>query len=192
MTMKQDLTNLPAAPQTVPRTTPTVFLPPFRIGLGDDTHRIDHAADYITLGGLRIPCGFGLVGHSDADVLLHAITDALLGAAALGDGFRDIGEIFPDTDPANQDRDSAEMLRIVSEQVRRASWQIGNLDCIVHAQQPKLQPHRTQIQERVAAILNIQREQVSIKAKTGEHVGPVGRLEAITATAVVLLVRGIY
>ncbi len=175
--------------QNVPATVSSFPSPPFRIGLGDDTHRTTTASDYITLGGLRIPCDFGLVGHSDADVLLHAITDAILGAAALGDGFRDIGEVFPDTDPANRNRDSAEMLRIVFERARQSGWQIGNLDCVIHAQKPKLQPFRTEIQERIASILNVQREQISIKAKTGEHVGPVGRLEAITATAVVLLIR---
>lgn len=124
-----------------------------------------------------------MVGHSDADVLLHAVTDALLGAAALGD----IGELFPDTDPANRGRDSADMLRRAWEIAARQGWRIGNLDCIVFAERPKLGPVKQAIRERLAAILAIAPEQVGVKAKTGEKVGPIGREEAIAAECVVLL-----
>jgi len=116
-------------------------------------------------------------------VLLHAVTDALLGAAALGD----IGQMFPDTDAANRGRDSAEMLAIAYEAVRKAGWRICNLDCVVAAQRPKLSPYREQICRRMAEILKIDAEQVGLKAKTGEGVGPVGREEAIGAQCVVLL-----
>lgn len=124
-----------------------------------------------------------MVGHSDADVLLHAVTDALLGAAALSD----IGELFPDTDPANKGRDSADMLRRAWETVARQGWRIGNLDCIVFAERPKLGTLKQAVRERLAAILAIAPEQVGVKAKTGEKVGPIGREEAIAAECVVLL-----
>ena len=124
-----------------------------------------------------------MVGHSDADVLLHAVTDALLGAAALGD----IGEMFPNTDPSNHRRDSADMLSLAHAQVTAAGFQIANLDCIVHAQRPKLGPHKDEIRRRITEILDIAAEQVGLKAKTGEQVGPVGREEAIEAHCVVLL-----
>ena len=166
-------------------------LPPIRVGLGDDTHRTDPNAKAMILGGCRIECGFGLIGHSDADVLLHAVTDALLGAAALGDGFGDIGECFPDTDPANCGRSSSEMLAMVWKMIRHSphSCRIVNLSCIIHAQRPKIQPYRAAIRRCIAEILGITLDQVSISAKTGELVGPVGCGEAITATAVVLLAR---
>ena len=135
------------------------------------------------LGGVDVPHGYGLVGHSDADVLLHAVTDALLGAAALGD----IGEMFPDTDPANRGRDSAEMLAEAAQRVAAAGYRIANLDCIVFAQQPKLSPYKDPIRRRIAEILGIDVGQVGLKAKTGEGVGPIGREEAVSAECVVLL-----
>jgi 2-C-methyl-D-erythritol 2,4-cyclodiphosphate synthase len=122
-------------------------------------------------------------GHSDADALLHAVTDALLGAAALGD----IGEMFPDTDPANRGRDSADMLRRALEVVTEAGWQIGNLDCIVFVQRPKLGPHKWAIRRRLAEILQIHPDRIGVKAKTGEGVGPIGREEVIAAECVALL-----
>jgi 2-C-methyl-D-erythritol 2,4-cyclodiphosphate synthase len=125
------------------------------------------------------------VGHSDADVLLHAITDAVLGAAALGD----IGELFPDTEPENRGRDSADMLRRAYDRVREHGYQIVNLDCIVFAQRPKLSPHKEAIQERVAEILQITSDCVAVKAKTGEGVDAVGREEAIMAQCVALVER---
>ena len=153
-----------------------------RIGIGHDTHRLDRGGP-LRLGGLKIEHDQHLVGHSDADVLLHAITDALLGAAALGD----IGELFPNTAEENRGRDSAEMLRIAYQRVRQSGYQIVNLDCIVFAQRPKLSPHKQAIREKIAAILQIDVEQVGVKAKTGEAVGPVGREEAMQAECVSLL-----
>lgn len=150
-----------------------------RIGLGEDTHRLIEGGPLV-LGGLQIPHDQQAVGHSDADALLHAVTDALLGAAALGD----IGELFPDTDPVNRGRDSAEMLRLAYEQVRSAGWQIVNLDVVVHLQRPKLAPYKQALRTRVAEILAIATEQVGLKAKTGEGVGPVGREEAIVVRCV--------
>ena len=135
------------------------------------------------LGGVEIPHEAHLVGHSDADVLLHALTDALLGAAALGD----IGELFPDTDPANQDRDSGEMLQAAAREMRAAGYTIANVDCIVFAQRPKLSLHKRAIRESIARLLAIDVEQVSVKAKTGERVGPVGREEAIQAECIALI-----
>jgi 2-C-methyl-D-erythritol 2,4-cyclodiphosphate synthase len=154
-----------------------------RVGIGHDTHRL-RAGSSIRLGGIEIPHDRELVGHSDADVLLHAATDALLGAAGLGD----IGELFPDTDPANRGRDSAEMLVAAREAVAEAGWQIANLDCIVHAQRPRLSAYKQAMRRRIAEILQIAPEQIGVKAKTGEQVGPVGREEAIEAQCVVLLV----
>jgi 2-C-methyl-D-erythritol 2,4-cyclodiphosphate synthase len=126
-----------------------------------------------------------MIGHSDADVLLHAITDALLGAAALGD----IGQMFPDTDPLNQGRDSADMLRTALDDILALGWQIANLDCIVFAQRPKLLMHRQTIRERLAEILDIEIERIGLQAKTGEGIGIIGREEAISAECVVLLER---
>ena len=123
------------------------------------------------------------VGHSDADVLLHAITDALLGAVALGD----IGELFPDTDETNRGRDSAEMLRLAYQRVVEANYQVANLDCIVFAQRPKLSMYKLAMRERIAAILEISPAAVGVKAKTGEGVDSVGQEEAIMAQCVVLL-----
>jgi 2-C-methyl-D-erythritol 2,4-cyclodiphosphate synthase len=139
--------------------------------------------EVLRLGGLDIPHDRRSVGHSDADVLLHAVTDALLGAASLGD----IGELFPDTDPANRGRDSAEMLRAALERVRHAGYRILNLDCIVFAQRPKLSPYKDALRSRIASLLDVDAENVGVKAKTGELVGPVGRQEAIMAECVVLL-----
>ena len=135
------------------------------------------------LGGIDIAHDRQLVGHSDADVLLHAVTDALLGAAALGD----IGQLFPDTDPDNQDRDSAEMLQAAYDEVTRSGWTLANLDCIVFAQRPKIGPHCTAIRRRIAQILQVEPNQIGLKAKTGEHIGPVGQEEIIAAQCVALL-----
>ncbi|MEN6498579.1 MAG: 2-C-methyl-D-erythritol 2,4-cyclodiphosphate synthase [Thermoguttaceae bacterium] len=153
-----------------------------RVGIGHDTHRLRPGGP-LRIGGIDVPHDREMVGHSDADVLLHAVTDALLGAAALND----IGELFPDTDPANKGRDSADMLRRAWETVARQGWRIGNLDCIVFAERPKLGPLKQAMRERLAAILAIAPEQVGVKAKTGEKVGPIGREEAIAAECVVLL-----
>jgi len=135
------------------------------------------------LGGIDIPHDQQAVGHSDADVLLHALTDALLGAAALGD----IGEMFPDTDPANKGRDSAEMLRAAREAVVRAGWRVGNCDCTVFAERPRLTPHKQAMRQRLAAILQIEPDRIGLKAKTGEQIGAVGRGEIIAAQCVALI-----
>jgi 2-C-methyl-D-erythritol 2,4-cyclodiphosphate synthase len=155
---------------------------PFRIGLGHDTHRLEPGGPLV-LGGLAIDHDRRAVGHSDADVLLHAITDAILGAAALGD----IGELFPDTDPANRGRDSAEMLAAAAARLASAGWVIGNLDCVIFAQRPKILPHRERMRERIAAILGLGVDQVGLKAKTGEAVGPIGEQQAIAAECVALI-----
>ena len=155
-----------------------------RIGLGHDTHRLG-PGDGLVLGGITIPHDRQALGHSDADVLLHAITDALLGAAALGD----IGEMFPDTDPANKGRDSAGMLAAAAGRLAAAGWRIVNLDCVIFAQRPKILPHRERMRERIAAILDLGIEAVWLKAKTGEGVGPIGSEQAIAAECVVLIER---
>jgi 2-C-methyl-D-erythritol 2,4-cyclodiphosphate synthase len=157
---------------------------PFRVGLGHDTHRLGDGGP-LRLGGIDIPHSKHAIGHSDADPLLHAITDALLGGAALGD----IGQMFPDTDPANRGRDSAEMLRLAYAEVLASGYTIGNIDCVVFAQKPKIGPHREAICRRIAAILKIDPQQVGVKAKTGELVGPIGREEAIAAECVALLTK---
>lgn len=155
-----------------------------RIGIGHDTHRVKPGGP-LKLGGLEIPFDFSLDGHSDADVLLHAITDALLGAAGRGD----IGEMFPDTDPGNLGRDSAEMLGRAWELIQQSGYQLVNLDCIVFAQQPKLSPYKSAIATRIAGILGVDPAQVNIKAKTGEKVGPLGLLEIMQAECVALLAQ---
>ena len=135
------------------------------------------------MGGIDIPHDRESVGHSDADVLLHALTDALLGAAALGD----IGEMFPDTDPANRGRDSAQMLSAARDAVVKAGWRVVNCDCIVLAEQPRLGPYKEAIRRRLAEILEIGPEQIGLKAKTGEQTGQIGRQEIIAAQCVALL-----
>ena len=155
-----------------------------RVGIGHDTHRLGPGGP-LRLGGIDVPHVSHAIGHSDADVLLHAITDALLGASSLGD----IGELFPDTSAENKGRDSAEMLALAYERVKQAGYTIVNLDCIVFAQKPKLSPVKQTIRERIAAILAIDVDQVGLKAKTGESVDAVGREEAIQSQCVVLLTK---
>jgi 2-C-methyl-D-erythritol 2,4-cyclodiphosphate synthase len=133
-----------------------------------------------------VPHDRQLIGHSDADVLLHAVTDALLGAAALPD----IGQLFPNTDEDNRNRDSAEMLSEVAAKVADAGYRVVNLDCVVAAERPKLADYKDAIRHRIAGLLGISPHQVGLKAKTGEGVGPVGREEAIEARCVVLLESG--
>jgi 2-C-methyl-D-erythritol 2,4-cyclodiphosphate synthase len=130
-----------------------------------------------------VPAATQAVGHSDADVLLHALTDALLGASSLGD----IGEMFPNTDPANRGRDSGDMLSLAWQVVREQGFRIVNLDCIVFLQEPKLSAYKLPIRQRIAELLELPIDRVGVKAKTGEAVGPVGRQEAIMAECVVLL-----
>jgi 2-C-methyl-D-erythritol 2,4-cyclodiphosphate synthase len=152
------------------------------VGIGHDTHRLAEGGP-LRLGGIDIQHDKHLVGHSDADVLLHAITDALLGAASLPD----IGELFPDTDDSNRGRDSVDMLRLAYEKVQKAGFQIVNLDCIVFAQRPKLSPHKPAMRTHIAQLLNIAPEQVGLKAKTGEEVDAVGHSLAMQAQCVALL-----
>ena len=159
-------------------------IPSLRVGIGHDTHRLEPGGP-LRLGGVDIEFDQHLAGFSDADVLLHAIIDALLGAACLGD----IGDMFPNNDEANRDRDSAEMLAAAYERVREIGLSIANLDCTLFAEAPKLVNHKEAIRQRVANILVIESLQVSVKAKTGEGVGSVGRGEAIQAQCVVLLTK---
>lgn len=158
--------------------------PSFRVGLGHDTHRLVSGLPLV-IGGVRIEHSAGLDGHSDADVLLHAITDALLGAAGLGD----IGELFPDTDPQFRGADSAIFLVEALRQVKDKGWQPVNLDCTVHAQRPKLSAYKLLIKKKVADFLGLPEDAVNVKAKTGERVGPIGREEAMSADAIVLVER---
>ncbi|MCY2966373.1 MAG: 2-C-methyl-D-erythritol 2,4-cyclodiphosphate synthase [Planctomycetota bacterium] len=156
----------------------------YRVGLGHDTHRLVTGRALI-IGGVRIEFDRGLDGHSDADILLHAITDAVLGAAGLGD----IGDAFPDTDPANKGLDSAIFLNAALDRVKGLGWSPVNLDCTIFAQRPKLVPYKSAIRGRVAELVGLPFESVNVKAKTGEKVGPIGREEAMSADAIVLLRR---
>lgn len=157
--------------------------PNYRIGLGEDTHRTT-AGGPLVLGGVTVPHDHHLVGHSDADVLLHALTDALLGAVALPD----IGQLFPNTADENRDRSSADFLTAAYAKVTEAGYRLVNADCVIAAQTPKLSPYKDAMRHAIAGLLGVSPLNIGIKAKTGEHVGPVGRGEAIEARAVVLLV----
>jgi 2-C-methyl-D-erythritol 2,4-cyclodiphosphate synthase len=154
-----------------------------RIGQGYDVHALVPGRPLI-IGGVQIPHQRGLLGHSDADVLLHAITDAILGAAALGD----IGRLFPDTDPAFRGADSHHLLQQAMERVRAAGFAIGNVDATVIAQEPKLASHLPGMIDRIAQALQCEPGQINLKAKTNERLGYLGRSEGIEAQAVVLLV----
>lgn len=153
-----------------------------RVGQGFDVHALVEGRDLI-IGGVKIPHTHGLLGHSDADVLLHAVTDAVLGAAGLGD----IGRHFPDTDPAYAGADSRVLLRAAMRKVTQAGWKVVNVDATVHAQAPKIGPHAAGMAENIAADLEISPATVNIKAKTNEKLGYLGRKEGIAATVVVLL-----
>lgn len=153
-----------------------------RVGIGEDIHPTDDSRTLI-LGGVIIEEGPGLRGHSDADVLLHAITDAILGAAALGD----IGHHFPPNDPRHAHADSADFLRTALRLARQSGWTLGNIDATIRAERPRLAPYIPHIRERIAAIAGVDTATISIKAKTSEGLDAVGRGEAIAAIAVVLL-----
>lgn len=157
-------------------------IPQIRIGEGWDTHALVTGRPLV-LGGVTIPHSHGLLGHSDADALAHAITDALLGAAALGD----IGKLFPDTAAAFKDADSMLLLAEAYRKVREAGWQIVNIDSTIVAQAPKMAPHIVAMRTRLAEVLGVDQGQVNVKAKTAEKMGPVGEGRAIEARAVVLL-----
>jgi 2-C-methyl-D-erythritol 2,4-cyclodiphosphate synthase len=153
-----------------------------RVGIGHDTHRLAEGWPLL-LGGVRVEHTRGLVGHSDADVVLHALTDALLGAAGLGD----IGDAFPDTDPAWRGADSALFLRETLARLNRDGWRVVNVDVIVFAQEPKLGPVKGAIRDNLVRLLGVTAGDVNVKAKTGEKVGHIGRAEAIACQAVVLI-----
>jgi 2-C-methyl-D-erythritol 2,4-cyclodiphosphate synthase len=153
-----------------------------RVGIGHDTHRLAEGRPLI-LGGVRIEHGRGLLGHSDADVVLHAVTDALLGAAGLGD----IGDAYPDTDPTWAGADSRRFLGETLDRLNQAGWRLVNVDVIVFAQEPKLGPIKGRIRDSLAELLRLDRAAVNVKAKTGERVGAIGRAEAMSCQAVALL-----
>lgn len=155
-----------------------------RIGLGWDNHRLAEGRALI-LGGVRVPCEFGFDAHSDGDILLHAVTDALLGALALGD----IGMHFPDTDPRWKDCDSSVFVRHAASLVRQRGYRIGNVDATVILQRPKLGDLRAAIRANLAALLELDPAQVSVKFKTAEKVGPVGEGKSAEAQAAVMLIR---
>ena len=159
--------------------------PNLRIGEGWDIHQLVIGRPLV-LGGITIPHSHGLLGHSDADALLHAITDALLGAAALGD----IGRHFPDTEAAFHGADSGVLLAEAARRVQAAGWAIANIDSTIVAQAPKLAPHIPAMVARIAGLLGLAEDQVNVKAKTAEKLGPVGEGRAIEARAVCLLFRG--
>lgn len=155
-----------------------------RIGNGYDIHQLTEGRKLI-LGGVEIAHELGLLGHSDADVLTHAIMDAMLGALSLGD----IGHYFPPTDPKWAGADSLVLLDQVNQLILAAGWKIGNIDSVVVAERPKLKPHIKTMRDRLSNTLNLEPEQIGIKATTNEKLGPVGREEGISAYAVALLVK---
>jgi 2-C-methyl-D-erythritol 2,4-cyclodiphosphate synthase len=155
-----------------------------RVGIGHDTHRLAEGRPLL-LGGVRVEHARGLVGHSDADVVLHALTDALLGAAGLGD----IGDAYPDTAPEWKDADSRLFLRETVARLNRGGWRVVNTDVIIFAQEPKLGPVKAAIRANLAQLLGVPLDAVNVKAKTGERVGHIGRSEAIGCQVVALIER---
>jgi 2-C-methyl-D-erythritol 2,4-cyclodiphosphate synthase len=156
----------------------------YRTGIGTDIHQL--IADRpLMLGGINIPFNLGLLAHSDGDVVLHAVIDAILGAAGLGD----IGTLFPDADPQWKDADSSELVLRVREQIKQHRWKVVNLDVIIHAQQPKLSSYKGQIKREIAGLLETDFSNVNIKAKTNEGLDAVGEGRAIACTTTVLLKR---
>jgi 2-C-methyl-D-erythritol 2,4-cyclodiphosphate synthase len=154
----------------------------YRTGIGTDIHRIVEGRK-LMLGGVYVPYPAGLAGHSDGDVCLHAIIDALLGASGLGD----IGTLFPDTDPQWEDIDSKKLLFIVKEKLEEKKWEVVNIDLIIYAEQPRLEPVKGQIKRCIAGLLGIDFTAVNVKAKTNEGFGDIGTGQAIAATAITLL-----
>jgi 2-C-methyl-D-erythritol 2,4-cyclodiphosphate synthase len=154
----------------------------FRVGIGTDIHRLVEGRK-LMLGGVQVPFGMGLLGHSDGDAVLHAVVDAMLGAAGLGD----IGAMFPDTDPQYKDADSKEFLLAVKEKLTEKKWEVVNVDVTIHAEQPRLEPFKGQIKRVIAGLLGIDFNAVNVKAKTNEGLGEIGEGTAIAATAVTLL-----
>ena len=156
----------------------------YRTGIGTDIHKLVEERK-LRLGGIEVPFELGLLGHSDGDVVLHAVIDALLGAAGMGD----IGMLFPDTDPQYKNVDSRDLVLLVREQLLREKWEIVNIDIIIHAEQPRLEKFKGQIKRCVSGLLDIDFANVNVKAKTNEGLGPVGFGKAIASTVSVLLQR---
>lgn len=156
----------------------------FRIGQGFDVHQLVEGRPLV-IGGITIPYEKGLLGHSDADVLLHTVSDAALGALGLGD----IGKHFPDTDPAYKGADSADLMEEVWKLVKKEGYKLGNIDCTIIAQKPKMAPYIDSMRERIAELLEADKSQVNVKATTTERLGFTGRSEGIAAQAVILLVK---
>ena len=153
-----------------------------RVGIGYDSHRFAPGRP-LKLGGVSIPSDIGLLGHSDADAICHAVTDAILGAAGMGD----IGEMFPDTDPANKDRDSIGMLEAAVKRIAMAGYKVNQVDVSVIAESPRLAPHREKIRVRLASALGIESASVSVKGKSNEGMGWIGRKEGLACIAVATL-----
>jgi 2-C-methyl-D-erythritol 2,4-cyclodiphosphate synthase len=158
----------------------------YRTGIGTDIHRIVEGRP-LMLGGIQVPFSMGLLGHSDGDVALHAVIDAMIGAAGMGD----IGTLFPDTDESFRDIDSKELLTIVRDQLKEKSWEVVNIDLIIHTEQPRLGPYKGQMRRAISGIMGIDFAVVNIKAKTNEGLGEIGNGLAMAATANVLLRRRI-
>ena len=159
-------------------------VPPIRVGLGYDSHRLGNGGP-IRIGGVEIPAEIHAIGHSDADVLLHAITDALLGAVAE----TDIGRLFPDNDPGNRGRDSADFVTEALRRVHHHGMDIVNLDCVVLVERPKLAPHIDAIRQRISELVDVPTDRISVKAKTGEGIGEIGTGASIASRVVVLLYK---
>lgn len=157
----------------------------YKLGIGYDIHRLAQGRKLI-IGGVEIPYQKGLLGHSDADVLLHAICDALLGAASE----RDIGELFPDTEAKYHNISSMELFRIVADLIRKGNFRVNNIDAVIILEEPKISPFKKLIQENIAGVLNIAGDSVNLKAKTNEGLGEIGAKEAISCYAVAMLVKG--
>ena len=154
----------------------------YRTGIGTDIHRIAEGRK-LMLGGVYVPYPAGLAGHSDGDVALHAVIDALLGASGLGD----IGTLFPDTDAKWKNADSKELLFIVKEQLEEKKWEVVNVDLIIHTEEPRLEPVKGQMKRCIAGLLGVDFASVNVKAKTNEGLGEIGAVQAMAATATVLL-----
>ncbi|OGX16564.1 MAG: 2-C-methyl-D-erythritol 2,4-cyclodiphosphate synthase [Omnitrophica WOR_2 bacterium RBG_13_41_10] len=155
----------------------------YRVGIGYDIHRLVQGRP-LFIGGAQIPYVKGLLGHSDGDVLLHAVCDALLGAIGGGD----IGQLFPDTDPKYQGIDSKELLKAVADLVREKKYTVNNVDTIIVAEEPKMLPFEKEMRRKISAILEIPEDRVNIKAKTSEGMGEIGKIEAIASYAIVSIV----
>jgi len=157
-------------------------LPPIRVGLGYDSHRLGNGGP-LRIGGIDVPADVHAIGHSDADVLLHAITDAVLGSVAE----QDIGRLFPDNDPDNRARDSADFLVEAMRRLRKHQMEIVNLDCVILAERPKMAAHIDSMKEIISGLVDVTTDRISIKAKTGEGIGAIGNAEAIASRVVVMV-----